>query len=124
MIENILIGLEPYIRLITTILLHSLWQGLLVGVITAAVLSVLRNSRANTRYTVSCLAMAIMIVAVATTTTLVLSSGMYSATATPPSAGGITGDVGNLDAGAIKGLVSPTAGESSLSRWWESYVKP
>ena len=67
MIESQLIDLEPYIRTVTTILMHSLWQGVLIGLLAATALSLLRSSSAKIRYAVSCSAMAAVIVATALT---------------------------------------------------------
>ena len=47
MIESRLIDLGPYMRSVATILMHSLWQGTLIALLTAIALSILRNSNAK-----------------------------------------------------------------------------
>jgi len=70
-IGNLLADSEPYIRAITTVLIHSLWQGILVGILSAFVLAILRDTSTRLRYALSCCAM-LAVVAAAAVTALVI----------------------------------------------------
>jgi beta-lactamase regulating signal transducer with metallopeptidase domain len=83
MTGGLLIDLYPYIRAITSILIHSLWQGFLIGLIAAIMLSLLRSSRANIRYVVSCSAMAAVIVATVITAVAIWPDATGAARHTP-----------------------------------------
>jgi beta-lactamase regulating signal transducer with metallopeptidase domain len=58
---------SPAARALGWALLHSLWQGALVGLLLAAVLSLLRGRAANVRYAASCAALALMLLLPAAT---------------------------------------------------------
>ena len=67
MFESRLVDLGPVVHTITPVLIHSLWQGILIGFLTAIALSLLKRADAKIRYLVSCGAMAAVILAVAVT---------------------------------------------------------
>src|SRR6266545_4821909 len=48
-------------------LVHFLWQGALIGLLTASLLTILRAARAQTRYLVACLGLLAMLVTPAVT---------------------------------------------------------
>src|SRR6185295_2642887 len=50
------------VRAIGWALMQSLWQGAVIGVVTALLLLALRRSPASRRYTVACLALAALVV--------------------------------------------------------------
>jgi beta-lactamase regulating signal transducer with metallopeptidase domain len=118
MIESQLIALEPFIRTVTTILMHSLWQGILIGILAAVALSLLRNSSARFRYTVSCCAMAIVIAAAAVTAVLVWPDGHDPARQTSTVTGEPANGEGGSDVGATINISAPANEASSLNRWW------
>jgi beta-lactamase regulating signal transducer with metallopeptidase domain len=119
MIESQVTNLEPYIRTVTTILMHSLWQGILIGLLAAIALSLLRSSNAKIRYAVSCGAMAVIIVVTAVTAVSVWPNG--HGRAEHPS--GVTSDVtsatGSSDIGATIGIPPATNDSPSSNRWWQ-----
>lgn len=119
MIESQLIYLEPYIRTVTTILMHSLWQGILIGLLAAIALSLLRSSNAKIRYAVSCGAMAAIIVAAAVTAVSVRPNGYDPAR----QVSGVTRDLisvrGSSDVGATTGVPAATEDVPSSNRWWQ-----
>jgi beta-lactamase regulating signal transducer with metallopeptidase domain len=59
--------LDAAVRSIAAALLHSLWQGLALGLATAAVLKALAGSRPAVRYLVACAGLGLMVVAWAVT---------------------------------------------------------
>ncbi|MEW5922940.1 MAG: M56 family metallopeptidase [Candidatus Zixiibacteriota bacterium] len=119
MIENILFDLGPYIRTVTTILIHSLWQGILIGLLTAIVLFLIKSDNAKIRYAVSCSAMAVAIIAVAATAIFVLSDRFAPTRQTS----GVTSDqinAGNsTDTGVTTGVPASATDISSSNRWWQ-----
>lgn len=119
MMESQLTGLEPHIRTVTTILIHSLWQGILIGLLAAIVLSLLRSSEARIRYAVSCGAMAAVIVAAAVTAVSVLPDGPGPAR----HVSGVTGDLisvrSSSDVGSTASTPTPTEDALSSNRWWQ-----
>ena len=119
MIESQIINLEPYIRTVTTILMHSLWQGILIGLLAAIALSLLRSRNAKIRYAVSCIAMAAIIVAAVVTAISVWPDGYGSAR----HVSGVTGDLisgrSSSDVGATISIPPPTKDVPSSNRWWQ-----
>lgn len=119
MIESLLIDLEPYIRTVTAILVHSLWQGIIIVILAAVVLYLLRSSNARIRYAVSCCAMAAVIVATAVTAVSVWPDGhgperhVSAVTAEP------AGGEGSSDVGATINLPAPANDVSSSNPWWK-----
>lgn len=119
MIEIPLINLEPYIRTVTTILMHSLWQGTLVGILAAIALSLLKSSSARIRYAVSCCAMATVIVATVVTAVAVWPDRYGPARHVSAPVEKLAGGEGSSDHGATIGVAAPTNDVSSSNRWWE-----
>jgi beta-lactamase regulating signal transducer with metallopeptidase domain len=119
MIESQIINLEPYIRTVTTILTHSLWQGILIGLLAAFALSLLRSRNAKIRYAVSCSAMAAVILAAAVTAVSVWPNGHDPAR----HVSGVTGDLkivrGSSDVGATISIPTATKDVPSSNRWWQ-----
>ncbi|UCE24225.1 MAG: M56 family metallopeptidase [Candidatus Zixiibacteriota bacterium] len=113
MIENQLVELEPYFRTVTTILIHSLWQGVLLGAFTALVLSVLRSSSVRIRYIVSCSAMVVVVLAVAATAVSVWPGGNEPASQVSAVAGNVIDGTGGSEAGATAGI--PASGKDVSS---------
>jgi len=119
MIESQLIDLEPYIRTVTAILVHSLWQGILIGILAAVALSLLRSSNARIRYSVSCCAMAAVIVATAVTAVSVWPDGHGAARHVSAVTGELAGGEGSSDVGATISIPGPINDVSSSNRWWK-----
>ncbi|HUV29645.1 MAG TPA: M56 family metallopeptidase [Acidobacteriota bacterium] len=119
MIESQLIDLEPCIRTVATILMHSLWQGILIGILAAVALSLLRSSNAKIRYAVSCSAMAAVIVAAAVTAVSVRPDGYGPARHVSAVTGELASGEGSSDVGATINTPAPTNGVSSSNRWWK-----
>jgi len=119
MIQSQLVYLEPYIRTATTILIHSLWQGILIGLLAAIALSLLRGSSSKIRYALSCGAMAAVIVAAAVTALSVWPDGYAPAR----HVSGVTGDLisvrGSSEVGATIGIPVPPKDVPSSNRWWQ-----
>ncbi len=119
MTENQLIELEPYIRTVTIVLMHSLWQGILIGIFAAVALSLLRSSSVRIRYAVSCSAMAAVIVVTAVTTVLVWPDGHRPAKYVSAMTGELVGGEGTSDVGAAISRPVPINDASSSNRWWK-----
>ena len=119
MIENQLTVLEPYIRTVTTSLMHSLWQGLLAGILAAIALSLSRNSNAKIRYVISCGAMAAIIVATAVTTISVWPDGHDPAKGVSMVTNELASGVGGSDDGATINIPAPVKDVPSSNRWWK-----
>ena len=119
MIQSQLVYLEPYIRTVTTILMHSLWQGILAGLLAAIVLSLLGSSNAKIRYAVSCGAMAAVIVAAALTALSVLPGGHDPAKQVSGATGDVTTVRGNSDVKATIDIPPATKDGSLSNRWWQ-----
>jgi len=117
--EVALIDLEPYMRAVTSILMHSLWQGILAGILAAIALSLLRKSSARIRYAVSCSAMAAVIVAVAMTAVAVWPERLGPARHLSATADEQAGGAGGSDRGAIMSAATPTTDASSSIRRWQ-----
>jgi uncharacterized protein (TIGR03435 family) len=65
--------MSPLAQALSAALIHFVWQGALVGVLLWAALAALRNRSATTRYAVSCVGLAVLvIVPVATATAFIL----------------------------------------------------
>jgi len=67
MIENLLVILEPYIRTVAMIIIHSLWQGAIIGIAAAIVLTLFKNGSPVIRYAISFVAMVSVITAASIT---------------------------------------------------------
>jgi beta-lactamase regulating signal transducer with metallopeptidase domain len=65
---------QPFVQALGWALLQFVWQGALVGVLTAAVLAILRRSAADVRYVVSSVALALMLTLPVVTTIQMLTS--------------------------------------------------
>ena len=52
-------AIASMIPLLATVLLHFLWQGAVLGLLAWLALGLLRNARAQARYAVACLALAL-----------------------------------------------------------------
>src|SRR4029453_25820 len=66
---------EPVAQALGWALLQFVWQGALVGLLTAVVLAMLRRSAADVRYVVSTVALALMLTMPVVTTIQMLGSG-------------------------------------------------
>lgn len=83
-------GLVNGISALGIALLHFLWQGTLLGLVTSLILSILRNAKPQTRYAVSCFAMlasaAFLVITFATTfnSAANVSDAFYAIYATTP----------------------------------------
>lgn len=119
MIENYLIDLEPYIRTVTSVLMHSLWQGILIGLLAAIALSLLRNSNARIRYAIWCGAMAAIIVAAAVTAVSVWPEGYSGARQVSAEKAKPAGGRSSSDPGATIGNPAAVSDVSSSGRWWQ-----
>ena len=67
-------GSSPVTQALGWTLVHSVWQGALIGAAVAVLLVLLRRSSANLRYLVCCGGMALMMVAPPATLILILRS--------------------------------------------------
>jgi len=119
MIESQLTALEPYIRAVTTILMHSLWQGVLIGILSAVALSLLRGHSARISYAVSCSAMATVIVATAVTAVSVWPGGRGPAGGISTVTNELASGEGGSDVGAKIDIPAPTNDVYSSNRWWK-----
>ena len=118
MIESLSANLEPHIRAVTTILMHSLWQGTLIGLVAAIALSLLRSGSAKIRYAVSCSAMAAVILAVGVTAASVWPGGHGSVRSTPAATIELAGGEGISSVSATINIPAPVNDVSSSNRWW------
>jgi beta-lactamase regulating signal transducer with metallopeptidase domain len=118
MIESQLIDLEPYIRAVTTVLMHSLWQGTLIAILAFVALSIFRSSSARFRYAVSCCAMLAVVVVTIVTAVAIWPDTTGSAQQTSvvtdqPVSTESSRNVGpSIGASNVNDDVSPT------HRWW------
>jgi|GEM_PF-3067768 len=119
MIENQLIDLEPYIRTVTTILLHSLWQGILIGFLAAVALSLLRSSSARIRYAICCCAMVAIFLTVVMTAIVVWPDGDNPERYTSAVTGEWAGQASSSGSGATVNLPASANEASSLKHWWK-----
>ena len=65
--------LASFVPLLGQALLHFIWQGALIGLLTALVLNALRNARPQARYAVACLALLLCVLAPIATMLLVVA---------------------------------------------------
>jgi len=118
MIENQLIDLEPYIRAVATILIHSIWQGTLIAMLAFVMLAILRNSGPRLRYAVSCGAMLAIVVATIVTAVAVWPDMTGAARQTY----GVTDQPidreSSLSVGASVGTPHVIDDTSSTHPWW------
>lgn len=118
MIESTLTDLESFIRMVTTILAHSLWQGTLIAILAFVVLSIFRSSSARLRYAVSCCALLAVVVATVVTAVAVWpdmtgSAQQTSAVTDQPVSREISRNVGaSVGASNVSDHVSP------IHPWW------
>src|SRR6188508_1403232 len=71
--------LDALARGVAAALLHSLWQGALVAVVTAAALRVLRNATAQARYIVACAGLVALVGAFGITAAQDVEEGLQTA---------------------------------------------
>jgi len=119
MIANLLIDLGPYIHTVTNILIHSLWQGILVGILAAAALYLLRGQNARIRYAVSCGAMAVIVGAAAVTAVSIWPDRYYQAGGASELTTEMADREGSPDVGAKTSIPSTVNDVASSSRWWK-----
>jgi beta-lactamase regulating signal transducer with metallopeptidase domain len=113
--------LDAAVRSIAAALLHSLWQGLLLGLATAAVLRALAASRPAVRYFVACAGLALMIVSWAATgwqaAAQLLPEARATATATAAVSTPPLGPGGLLDFSPAIRSISPADLEAGTPSW-------
>jgi beta-lactamase regulating signal transducer with metallopeptidase domain len=121
MMEIPYLELEPYMRAVTTVLIHSLWQGGLIAIFAAVALSLMRGGSAVVRYTISCCAVAAIIVAVGVTAVAVWPDRDGQAALVSAPADGPAVEQGSAVAGEAR-VSAESTGEaaSSPSRWWQN----
>jgi len=119
-IESQLVDLEPYVRTVTTVLIHSLWQGILIGVLAAIALTLLRSSNAQIRYAVSCSAMAAVIVAAAVTAVVVWPDMTVAVQHTSSMNDQPVRREGNLDVSAQTDASKVNDDISPTNHWWSN----
>jgi beta-lactamase regulating signal transducer with metallopeptidase domain len=108
---------EPYMHGVVTILMHSLWQGILIGLFTAIVLSLMRSSTARSRYVVSCCAMLAVIVAAAVTAAAVWPDNHVATGNVSPAIDELIGRARSSDVGATSSPHAFSMDVPTLSRW-------
>ncbi|MDH4241868.1 MAG: hypothetical protein OEW48_20090, partial [Phycisphaerae bacterium] len=99
--------------------MHSLWQGILIGLLAAVALSFLRSSKATIRYAVSCTAMAAVIAAAAVTAVSVWPDGRGPAEQDSALLGEPVGGEAGTHIGVPSATTSPAGDVSSSGRWWQ-----
>jgi beta-lactamase regulating signal transducer with metallopeptidase domain len=97
---------HPDTRVIGWALLHFIWQGALVGGLTAIALAVLRRSAADIRYVVSTIALSLMLTLPAVTVAQLWRSTATAAIASSSETGGTAPASG-------EGVAAPSAGPST-----------
>jgi beta-lactamase regulating signal transducer with metallopeptidase domain len=118
MIESQLIYLEPYIRTVTTILMHSLWQSTLIAILAFVVLSIFRSSSARLRYAVSCCAILAVVVATVVTAVAVWPDMTGSAQQTSAVTDQPLSRESSRNVGASVGASNVNDDASPTHPWW------
>jgi beta-lactamase regulating signal transducer with metallopeptidase domain len=105
------------VRAVGAALLHSLWQGALIGIATAALWWILRGSRPNARYALGCVALALMVAAWALTAWRTAVQLMPVAAVAGHTAPPALGPAGPFDVSPAIRTISPAELDEGAVSW-------
>lgn len=120
-------GIEGWVAPLAQVLLHSLWQGAVLALLTAGVLALLPRTRVKARYGLACGALALAVVlpvltglatsSISTTAPEAVSELATPAPAAAEAAATTVSSVVETDAVALQGSSTLSAGLQSLQPW-------
>jgi beta-lactamase regulating signal transducer with metallopeptidase domain len=120
MIASALSNLESYVCTVTTVLAHSLWEGIIVAIFAFVALSLLKNSAPRIRYAMCCCAMVVVLMATAATAVAVWPDGTGSAAYLSGATDGPAREEGGSGVEPATSTPAPSNDVSSPDRWWKS----